>query len=449
MDISTSPPVSTSSAELRQDLDVEILGQVFTPELVVNCMMGGIRHKGRVLEPSCGNGAFLSKLRSEFNVVGIEMDSRHCPSDARQEDFFAYPITEKFDTIIGNPPYVRYQDIAPSTLALLDSYLLARKSSDHVAFDERTNLYLFFIEKAIRHLNPNGELIFITPRDFFKATSAVRMNRWLFQQGTITHAVELGDAKVFSNAVPNCLIWRFERGNFSRKTYYASVGVNQSLQGKLKALCTPEEWSEAWEERVFVEHEGHLLFTREHYSLRMSSIATVKVGAVSGDDEVFTSEQYGTMDFVCSNTAQSGKTRRMIWNQTTPHPALLPHKSRLLSRRIKSFDEKNWWHWGRGFPQTDAPRIYVNAKTRNAKPFFLHPCNNFDGAVLAVFPSDESADLVLLCEALNDLDWEELGFVCDGRFLFSQRSLENAPLPESFKSFVKKKNFPQQFALVV
>ncbi|MCK7501941.1 MAG: hypothetical protein MZW92_77240 [Comamonadaceae bacterium] len=27
------------------------------------------------------------------------------------------------------------------------------------------------------------------------------------------------------------------------------------------------------------------------------------------------------------------------------------------------------------------------------------------------------------------MDWADLGFVCDGRYLFTQRSLENAPLP--------------------
>ena len=37
-------------------------------------------------------------------------------------DFFAYPVSEKFDTIIGNPPYVRYQDILQSTKALLKPF---------------------------------------------------------------------------------------------------------------------------------------------------------------------------------------------------------------------------------------------------------------------------------------------------------------------------------------
>lgn len=39
-----------------------------------------------------------------------------------------------------------------------------------------------------------------------------------------------------------------------------------------------------------------------------------------------------------------------------------------------------------------------------------------------------------ICDKLNDIDWRELGFVCDGRFLFSQRSLENAMLDSSFNA---------------
>jgi len=30
----------------------------------------------------------------------------------------------------------------------------------------------------------------------------------------------------------------------------------------------------------------------------------------------------------------------------------------------------------------------------------------------------------------------DLGFICDGRFLFTQRSLEQTPLPRAFESFL-------------
>lgn len=395
--------------------DVATFGQVFTPPAVVEAMLALRRNAGRVLEPSCGDGAFFARLPG---AVGIEIDPRHAPPGAMVGDFFAYPDDERFATIIGNPPYVRYQDIPQATRA--------RLAAEH--FDNRSNLYLFFIEKAVRHLEAGGELIFITPRDFLKATSAVRLNRWLYAQGTITHAIELGDARVFDDAIPNCLIWRFVRGDFSRKTLYASLAGRNAPA----ALPTPP-----WETRHFLEAAGHLLFVRGDYPLRLADLASVKVGAVSGADRIYADPIHGNRDFVCASTARTGQTRRMIWcpPDAPPPDVLLPHRETLISRRIRRFDERNWWQWGRADAQSLAPRVYVNAKTRSREPFFVHPCPHFDGAVLALFPHDPDTDLAQFAAALNAVDWDDLGFVCDGRFLFTQRSLEHAPLPAALNAF--------------
>ncbi len=408
---STSPP----SAPPRNN--VAALGQVFTPEPVVQGMLHLRRNLGRTLEPSCGDGAFLRHLPQ---ALGIELDSAWCPPHARRMDFFALPTSEKFDTIIGNPPYVRYQDIRTATRKLLPKE----------GFDQRSNLYLFFIEKCIKHLNPGGELIFITPRDFLKSTSARQLNRWLFERGTITHAIELGDARVFSDAVPNCLIWRFELDNMSRRTAWADLSKAGLLE---QTLLQPP-----WVARHFSECAGHLLFCHGEYPLSLAQIAQVRVGAVSGLDKVFTSEKHGNRDFVNSGTARTGRTRRMIWCEPgeAPPPVLERYKKRLLKRKIRRFGEENWWHWGRGCPRSDAPRVYVNSKTRQRTPVFLHNCPHFDGAVLGVFPHRTDVDLNELSAALNAVDWADLGFVCDGRYLFTQRSLENAPLPDSFRRFL-------------
>jgi adenine-specific DNA-methyltransferase len=187
---------------------------------------------------------------------------------------------------------------------------------------------------------------------------------------------------------------------------------------------------------------GQLMFTRGIYSLPLASVFAVKVGAVSGADDIFSNEEYANADFVCSKTAQTGATRRMIYlDREGPLPWLEQFKERLLARASTRFDENNWWKWGRRHHVSDAPRIYVNNKTRNLRPFFLHPCNNYDGAVMALFPHRaklKKADLQRLTDMLNDVDWHELGFVCDGRFLFSQRSLEQALLPEAFAEFAVK-----------
>ncbi|MCS7014397.1 MAG: class I SAM-dependent methyltransferase [Chloroherpetonaceae bacterium] len=386
-------------------MNVETLGQVFTPKLIVRKMLALRRNFGRVLEPACGNGAFSDELLPD--TVAIEIDPAHAPRYALVMDFFDLPISEKFDTIIGNPPYVRFQDILPDT---------KKKLSLH-RFDGRSNLYLFFIEKCLQHLSPNGELIFITPRDFLKATSSRKLNSWLYQQGTITDWIELGDQRIFADFTPNCAIWRFEKNNFSRQTRFTSeAGYTDT--------------------RRFDCVNGQLLFLSSEYTVPFSDVFFVKVGAVSGDDEVFTSEKFGNREFVCSTTVKDGKTRRMIFNVKLPY--LEPFKSRLLKRRIKKFDETNWWTWGRLHYQSSEKRIYVNCKTRHPRPFFLHPCKDYDGSVLAIFPKNQAADLTVLCEMLNAVSWSELGFVCDGRFLFSQRSLEKCLLPQAFEAFVPK-----------
>lgn len=356
-------------------------------------MLAMRRKHGRVLDPACGDGAFSSRIPG---CVALELDPAHCPPGALNQDFFAFAESERFATVIGNPPYVRARDILPDTRIRLASQLL----------DGHANLYLHFIEKCVRHLEPGGELILITPRDFLKATGAGRLNTWLFEQGTITHFDDLGDAKIFDGATPNCAIWRFEKGN---ATHRLADGRRMVLAG------------------------GQLMFTRGIYSVPLASVFAVKVGAVSGADDVFTNAELGNADFVCSKTAQSGVTRRMIFD--TPLPWLEQFKERLLARRVAKFDESNWWKWGRRHHQSEAPRIYVNHKTRQDRPFFVHPCLNYDGAILALFPHRtelRGMDLLRLAEMLNAVDWHELGFVCDGRHIFAQRALEQALLPEDF-----------------
>lgn len=377
---------------------VEILGQVFTRDDVVERMLALRRNHGRTLEPSAGDGAFASRIPG---CVAIEIDPTVAPAGAQVMDFFAYPVDEQFDTVIGNPPYVRYQDIRADTRAQLHSDL----------FDRRSNLYLFFIEKCVRHLKPGGELIFIVPRDFIKLTAARRLNDWLYAQGSITDFIETGDSRVFGPYVPNCAVFRFEKGRMDRRM---SDG------------------------RRFHCERGQLMFLRGDYGVPLASLFDVRVGAVSGADDIFVHPQ-GNLEFVCSSTVDTGRTRRAFFD--VRNEWLEQHKPRLLARRVRAFGEHNWWQWGRLHHRSGGPRIYVNGKTRKPRPFFLHECTHYDGSVLALFARPEVADLARAAELLNDaVDWQELGFVCDGRFLFSQRSLQTCMLPDVFETLRSRKS---------
>lgn len=369
---------------MENPFEVSTLGQVFTPDWVVDKMLGLRKNFGTVLEPSAGTGAFMLKLEPE--AVGLDIDKYFSSSRIDHADFFEHPTYHKYETIIGNPPYVSHDNIIPETKKLLSGHNLPGNA----------NLYLHFIYKLIDHLNPGGELIFITPRDFLKATSAAKVNNRLYSQGSMTHYYELGDKLIFRHYAPNCAIWRWEKGSTNRRM---ETG------------------------QMFENVDGQILFGGV-LDTRVRDYFDVKVGAASGADNVFSVGVKGHKRFVCSTTRATGRLRAMLYD--TYHPYLDNYKDVLMNRRVKEFNEDNWWEWGRKFYDKKGPRIYVNTHTRLPEPFFTHTAEAYDSSILALFPK-QNLDIRNAIECLNETDWETLGFVCDGRYLFTQRSLANAP----------------------
>jgi adenine-specific DNA-methyltransferase len=369
---------------------VKNLGQVYTPDNIVDDMLRLRKNNGTALEPSSGNGAFSSKID---DIISIEIDGTNKLHNIIM-DFFDYSTDNKFNTIIGNPPYVAYKHI------LADS-LIKIKSLDYLnEFDNRTNLYIYFIRKCLEHLSENGEMIFITPRNFINATSAIKLNNLLYKLGTITDWHEYGDQPAFKGYSPTVAIWRFEKNNFSRITK-TKIG-----------------------DKKFNLNNGQISFTSHDYDIKFSDIFFVKVGAVSGCDKIF-AHKNGDTDFVCSYTKTNGLLKRMYYDKKDEY--INAHKDVLINRKIKKFTENNWWHWGRGLYKSNQERIYVNCKTRDKKPFFTHECKNYDGSVLAIFPKIDM-DIHQIVDLLNNVDWNDLGFLIGERLCFSQKALENSCL---------------------
>ena len=69
---------------------------VYTPDWVARDMVDYFKPSGRILEPSCGDGAFLRHLPANTEWCEIE----------KGRDFFTWH--DCVDWIIGNPPYMIY-----------------------------------------------------------------------------------------------------------------------------------------------------------------------------------------------------------------------------------------------------------------------------------------------------------------------------------------------------
>lgn len=370
---------------------VKNLGQVFTGQDIVDMMLELRENEGSVLEPSAGHGAFSNLIE---DVVAVEYDEEICSPDMINMDFLEYSLDNKFDTIIGNPPYVSYLNVVDE---------VKKNYPKDSLIDGRGNLCWRFIEKCYHHLTDKGEMIFIVPIELLKATSAKKLNTFLVKNGSFTHLYHMGE-NAFEGFSPNTIIFRYVKGVF------------QDTVGN-------------WEgTRKVQDMQGQLVWAESEYSIPFSDFFTVKVGGASGADKLFEHEN-GNKDFIVSSTATNGKTKKMFYNVKAPE--LEKVKDLLLQRRVKVFTENNWWEWGRKYHESDLPRVYVNSKTRNQKPFFTHESDAYSGSILGIFIHTEHSP-EQVAEALNKLNWEELGFFSEGRFAFTQRALQNILLPSNF-----------------
>lgn len=109
----------------------------------------GIRATDRILEPSAGNGAILSALRSrgfKNHITAVEIREEislyFWTHDVIFTDFLKWTPVEKYDVIIGNPPYSLAQE---------------------------------FIDHSLKLLNPGGRLIFLLRTNFLESE---RRFRW-------------------------------------------------------------------------------------------------------------------------------------------------------------------------------------------------------------------------------------------------------------------------------
>ena len=96
-----------------------------------------------------------------------------------------------FDAIIGNPPYVRQEGLSG-----IKRYLAVRYS----AYTSTADLYVYFMERAIRLLRQGGRFGYIVSSSLLRATYAARLRNLLRQSAAVLRIVNFGGLAVFNNA---------------------------------------------------------------------------------------------------------------------------------------------------------------------------------------------------------------------------------------------------------
>jgi adenine-specific DNA-methyltransferase len=275
------------------------LGQYFTPPDVAETLCRwAVQHPNdRLLDPSCGDGAFL--VHHE-RTVGVEFcedarasAGRRAPhATIHRADFFdwAAATTERFEAIAGNPPFIRYQrfngSVREKALSLARQY--------HADFSGLTSSWAPFLVAASSLLKSGGRIAFVTPAEIGHATYSQPLLQFLMDHFGFVVVVAIRE-KLFPQLSEDA--WLLYADGFGESTGRIGLAVRNRFT-RSAAPPRPDRWisAEVLRQRNF-RMRRYLLPTDilsyfddlsgRNGVVELGSLARVGIGYVTGDNDFF------------------------------------------------------------------------------------------------------------------------------------------------------------------
>lgn len=274
---------------------------VFTPTHIVSKMLDEVNYTEKLygktfLENSCGDGQILCEAINRYiidckkegysdeNIIfGLERDFLAIEFDKTNyekciknldiisksygfksvnwnilnSDFLSLEINEKFDFIIGNPPYVSYANIDIKNRNFIrDNFDSCKKGKFDYCYP--------FIELSLRYLNTGGKLAYLIPTNIFKNVFAKDLRELL--KDKVTKILDYKTTKIFKNVLTSSSIIICDLDRNTTNIEYYDVSKNKYLSIEKESLG--EKW-------IFSENKGKDKVLFSDYFLAATSVATL------------------------------------------------------------------------------------------------------------------------------------------------------------------------------
>ena len=202
-----------------------------------------------------------SQLRTK--LINLLEQNNDCDSDeARQlaswnpydqnsvSSFFdpewMFGLTEGFDIVIGNPPYIQLQS---NEGRLANLYA----KEEYKTFDRKGDIYCLFYERGQRLLKEGGHLCFITSNKWMRAGYGQKTRDFFVKETNPMLLLDFSGVKVFESATVDTNILLFAKGKNQHKTICATASKknensvkNLSIFVKQNATLGPFDTPDPW-----------------------------------------------------------------------------------------------------------------------------------------------------------------------------------------------------------
>ncbi|EAL1618891.1 class I SAM-dependent DNA methyltransferase [Campylobacter jejuni] len=257
----------------------------------------------------------FANLKKEYDNI-FNLESNH-PFEWR----FEFPEIldddgnfKGFDLIIGNPPYIRQEELKELKPHLAKNYKVYKGTSD---------IYTYFYELGFNVLKENGILSFITSNKYTRAGYGEALREFLLKNTCILKYIDLNGIKVFDSATVDTSILSFEKIKIKENTFkYLSLN-NELLKNydfeisAIKEFLNISQNSLSKESFAFNDESTNALKTKIEKlgtPLKDWHGLNINYGIKTGLNEAFiiTTEKRNEILANCKDEAEKERTAKLI-----------------------------------------------------------------------------------------------------------------------------------------
>lgn len=289
------------------------LGQVFTPLGIAEYMVDLVyfEEAKSVLDPAVGDGIFLrclNRKKRDMKLCAYEIDpdmielfreKNEFETELYREDYLLSDDDTKYDLIICNPPYNRFQNI-PNRKKYISDF--SKKYG--IELSGYSNLCTYFLIKSLNELNDNGRCAFIIPYEFLNTGYGVAVKEYLLSSRMLKTVIKFdNNMSLFEDSVTTSCIMVFENKNHDF-IEFACIDMLEQVMLRKYAYSVKYGYEDVKAEQKWNTYFRKDLNSSYNNLVRFDSVARVKRGIATGNNSFFAlskqqTEELGLSDDTC------------------------------------------------------------------------------------------------------------------------------------------------------
>ncbi len=231
------------------------------------------------------NEQSVFSLKERISIFFKDKAVSDLPKLVYQGDYLTVDVP-KADFIIGNPPYVRHENIPEKCKT--------KYKTLYKTFNQRSDLYIPFFEKSLNLLKPDGALCFISSNRWLKNQYGKNLRYLISQRFNLYQAINLEQASPFEEEViayPSIFHIR-NNGSAINSHFYELNDINSLSKIQNNTVKPVREIRLGTTKGEWFSHNTYELKNRDNLSLIEKQNFKIGIGVATGRDSIFVRDDF-------------------------------------------------------------------------------------------------------------------------------------------------------------